>query len=82
MTTSEFTNNLHTASRQVEQPAKPGRMLRPVLWLLVALCGAANVVTKSMDLNPFVGVGFGVLTVSFGVALGVHHYRHRRSVVR
>lgn len=82
MTTSEFTNNLYTASRQVEQAAKPGRVLRPVLWLLVVLSGAANVVTQSMDLNPFIGVGFGVLTVSFGVALGVHHYRHRRPVVR
>ena len=79
MTTSEFTNNIQTIS----SPAtKPGRVLRPVLWLLVVLSGAANIATQSMGLNPFVSIGFGVLTVSFGVALGMHHYRHRRSVAR
>jgi hypothetical protein len=64
------------AARETEQP---GGALRPVLWLLLVVFGAANVVSTTMNLNILIGLGFGLLTLSCGVALGVHHYRHRRS---
>ncbi|WAL63794.1 hypothetical protein ORV05_22680 [Amycolatopsis cynarae] len=52
--------------------------VRPVLWLLLVISGVANVVTSASIPNVLVGIGFGLLTMVFGTALVVHHYRHRR----
>lgn len=53
-------------------------LLRPLLWLLLIVSAAANAVTSASGLNPFVGVGFGIVTLACVAALIAHHYRHRR----
>ncbi|GAA0843469.1 hypothetical protein ACFQVD_01265 [Streptosporangium amethystogenes subsp. fukuiense] len=58
--------------------ARPAGMLRPVLWLLLVVSAALNMVTSSIDVNVFVGIGFGLLTLACAAALIVHHYRYRR----
>jgi hypothetical protein len=56
-----------------------GGVLRVLLWLVLAVSAAGNVVTSSMkDVNIMVGIGFGLVTLSCGIALAVQHYRHRR----
>lgn len=55
-----------------------GGILRPVLWVLLVISGAANVVTSSAAFPVLVGIGFGLLTCAFGAALIVGHYRRRR----
>lgn len=59
----------HTSRRQ--------GLLRPVLWLVLILSAAANATTSTTDLNPLVGIAFGVVTLACVVTLIVHHYRHR-----
>lgn len=61
-----------------DDTATRGRYVRPVLWLLLVISGVANVVTSAANPNLLVGVGFGLLTLTFGTILAVHHYRHRR----
>ena len=51
--------------------------VRPLLWLLVALCAVGNVVTQAAQLMPL-SIVFGVLVVGFSTALVVHHRRNRR----
>jgi hypothetical protein len=51
--------------------------LRPVLWLVLIVSAAANAVCSSVGASPFVGAGFGLITLASAVALIVHHYRHR-----
>ncbi|QUQ65316.1 hypothetical protein [Kutzneria sp. CA-103260] len=51
---------------------------RPILWFLLAVSAVANVVTSTSTLNPLIGIGFGLLTLTFGGALVTHHYRHHR----
>ncbi len=53
------------------------RSKRPLLWVVLALSGAANVVTSSLSVNVFISVAFGLLTLASGIALAVDHYRHR-----
>jgi hypothetical protein len=53
--------------------------LRPVLWLVLFVSGLANAICSTAGINPFVGAGFGVITLASAVALIVHHYRHRRN---
>ncbi len=51
---------------------------RLILWFLLAACAVANVVTSTSSLNPLIGIGIGLLTLTFGGALVADHYRHRR----
>ena len=53
--------------------------LRPLLWVLLVISLTGNVVASAASLSVFVGAGFGLLVLTFGTALAVHHYRHRRS---
>ncbi|HWS37762.1 MAG TPA: hypothetical protein VN408_34155 [Actinoplanes sp.] len=53
-------------------------MLRPALWLLLILGLAANAATSTIGANPALGAVFGLLALSAGTALAVHHYRYRR----
>jgi len=53
-------------------------IMRPLLWLVLAVSAVCNVVASALDVNVFVGVGFGLLTLSCGVALVAGHYRNRR----
>jgi hypothetical protein len=52
--------------------------LRPVLWLLLVISAACNMVTSTAGVTPAVSIAFGVVALSCIVALVVHHYRHRR----
>jgi hypothetical protein len=54
-------------------------VLRPLLWVLLVISLAGNVVVASAGLNVFIGAGFGALVLVFGTALVVHHFRNRRS---
>jgi hypothetical protein len=59
---------------------RPSRgRLRPVLWLLLAVSAVCDIVTSNIDVNVFIGIGFGLLTLAFAAALIAHHYRHRRN---
>lgn len=51
--------------------------LRPLLWLLLVISATCNLVTSASSL-VVASIGFGVLTLSFGAALAVYHYRGRR----
>jgi hypothetical protein len=51
--------------------------LRPVLWLVLAVSLAGNVATSSAGGMLGVSIGLGLVALASGVALVVHHYRHR-----
>ncbi|MGH3379920.1 MAG: hypothetical protein ACRDP6_34840 [Actinoallomurus sp.] len=53
-------------------------ILRPMLWLLLVIGAAGNVVTSSAGLSVFLSAAFGLVTLGLGTALAVHHYRGRR----
>ena len=53
-------------------------LLRPVLWVVLIVSAAANAVTSSAGLSPYVSAGFGLITLASVITLIVHHYRHRR----
>jgi hypothetical protein len=55
-----------------------GSIMRPVLWVLLVISGACNVVTSSMNIPVLIGIAFGLLTLACGAALVVDHYRRRR----
>jgi hypothetical protein len=52
--------------------------LRPVLWLLLVISAAGNVVTSTAGLGVLVSSAFGLATLGLGTALAVHHYSNRR----
>lgn len=52
--------------------------VRPVLWLLLVVSAAGNLVTSTIGVNVFVGMAFGVATLACGAALIVQHHRQRR----
>ena len=53
-------------------------LLRPVLWLVLILSTAANVVTSSIGVHPLIAGSFGVITLACIATLITHHYRRRR----
>ncbi|GAB2946987.1 hypothetical protein GCM10027280_39760 [Micromonospora polyrhachis] len=55
-----------------------GTVVRPLLWLVLVVSIAANVVSSAIGVNVFIGSGFGLVALASGVALIVHHYRRRR----
>jgi hypothetical protein len=60
-----MTNNIQTRGN-----------LRLVLWLVLAVSLAGNVVTSSSG-ALLVSIPLGLVAVASGVALAVHHYRRR-----
>jgi hypothetical protein len=52
-------------------------ILRPVLWLVLAVSLAGNVVTQASGELLLISIGLGVVAVVSGVWLIVDHYRHR-----
>jgi hypothetical protein len=64
---------------QATQPAG-ARMgiMRPLLWLVLVISAACNVVTSTMNISVLIGIGFGLLTIACGTVLAVDHYRRRR----
>ncbi|HEX3792335.1 MAG TPA: hypothetical protein VHW44_31005 [Pseudonocardiaceae bacterium] len=59
-----------------------GRLIRPLLWLVLVLCLASDVVISSAHLGLHRGLlidlPVGVLGVACIVGLVVHHYRSRQ----
>ncbi|WP_433514736.1 hypothetical protein ACQP2T_03435 [Nonomuraea sp. CA-143628] len=70
--------NVSEAARPAQSADARRGMLRPVLWLLLAISAVLNIVTSNIGSNIFVGIGFGLATIACAVALAAHHYRHRR----
>lgn len=62
---------------QIPSPASSSR-LRPVLWLVLVVSGAANIITVPLEVDIVLDSALGLITVAAGVALVVDHYRHRR----
>ncbi|MFB9840161.1 hypothetical protein [Actinoallomurus acaciae] len=62
-----------------DSAGRRGGFVRPVLWLLLVVSAAGNVVTSTTGVNVFVGAAFGVATLACGAALIVQHYRRRRA---
>ncbi|MGI5228162.1 hypothetical protein [Actinoallomurus sp. CA-142502] len=60
-----------------DSPNERGGIVRPVLWLLLVVSAAGNMVTSTTGVNVFVGVAFGVATLACGAALIIQHYRRR-----
>ncbi|GAA3006958.1 hypothetical protein [Streptosporangium longisporum] len=64
------------------RPARPagtrGGMVRPVLWVLLAVSVVLNVVFSSTGTDVLAGVGFGLAALACATALIVHHYRYMR----
>jgi hypothetical protein len=52
--------------------------LRPILWLVLAVSLAGNVVTQSSGDMLLVGIGLGLVALASGVWLALDHYRNRR----
>jgi hypothetical protein len=59
--------------------APGGAALRPLLWILLVVGLAGNVVVSGIGGNLIGNVVFGLLTVGGAAALIVQHYRSRRS---
>jgi UDP-N-acetylmuramyl pentapeptide phosphotransferase/UDP-N-acetylglucosamine-1-phosphate transferase len=53
------------------------RRRRNVLWLVLVISAAANVVASTAGLNLFIGLAAGLVTVACAAALIVDHYQHR-----
>ncbi|CAM3543971.1 hypothetical protein KIPE111705_13665 [Kibdelosporangium persicum] len=59
-------------------PEQRTGMFRPLVWLVLIVSASGNVVASVANLDIIVGVVFGVITLTCGVTLVVHHYRNRR----
>jgi hypothetical protein len=60
------------------QPASPrDGISRPVLWVLLVISLAGNMVTSSTGVNVAVSAAFGVATIACATTLIVQHYRNR-----
>jgi hypothetical protein len=51
--------------------------VRPLLWLVLVVSAAANMVLSAAG-SVFVGSAFGLVTLCCAAGLVVHHYKHRR----
>ncbi|MDG4809424.1 hypothetical protein O7634_21975 [Micromonospora sp. WMMD1120] len=58
-------------------PEKPGGLLRPLLWLVLIVTAAANMVLSAALDDPWLSSAFGLVAVLCAVALIVHHRRNR-----
>ncbi|GGO25290.1 hypothetical protein [Micromonospora parathelypteridis] len=56
---------------------RPGGWLRPLLWLVLFVSAAANVVLSTAADNPWISSAFGLVALLCAVALIVHHRRNR-----
>lgn len=59
------------------RPGARGGALRPVLWIVLVISLAANVVTSTAGLIA-VSAAFGLIVVACAATLIAHHYRLRR----
>jgi hypothetical protein len=52
--------------------------LRPLLWLVLAISAAGNVITSSGNADILLHLGLGSLVLASASALAVDHYRNRQ----
>ncbi|MEU4437862.1 hypothetical protein [Micromonospora chalcea] len=69
-------NDLDRTAETAAAPTSITRM-RPLLWLVLIVSVAANVVLSSVVGNPWAGSAFGALALLSGGTLAVDHYRNR-----
>lgn len=55
-----------------------GGAARTLLWLGLAIGVAGSVVTSSLNVNVFLNIAFGLVSLACAAVLAVHHYRIRR----
>ncbi len=61
------------------QPPKTRRTaLRTALWAGLFVSAAANATLSSIGVDPFFGIGFGLVALGCIAGLIVHHYRSGR----
>ncbi|MGN9809977.1 hypothetical protein ACTMSW_11550 [Micromonospora sp. BQ11] len=72
-----MTDPYRIAEAPVAAPKKPGGLLRPLLWLVLFVSAAANVVLSTAVDNPWISSAFGLVALLCAVALFVHHRRNR-----
>jgi hypothetical protein len=70
-----MTNEKHTTISETPQ-AKQGGMRRPLLWVVLALGVAGNLLAQALSAHVLVSIGFGLFTLACGAAL-VGEYRRR-----
>jgi hypothetical protein len=72
--------DIQDAARTVTPPtvtsARRG-IRRPLLWVLLIVSAAANMVASATGVHLLIGIGFGLLTLACITGLGVDHYTHR-----
>ena len=59
-------------------PSARSRAVRPVLWVLLVIFAAGDMVLSRMDASMVVDTAFGLATMGCATGLIVHHYRNRR----
>jgi hypothetical protein len=59
-------------------PARPGAV-RPLLWLVLAVCAAVNMATSAAGVNMMISAGFGLVALGCAAALIVGHVRRGRT---
>jgi hypothetical protein len=59
------------------QETRQSSHLRPLLWVVLAISAAGNVVTSASN-HLVVSIPLGVVAVLCVIGLVVDHYRHRR----
>jgi hypothetical protein len=72
----EHTMTYPTATTASTATAAPD-WKRIALWAVLVISAVGNVIF-SVAIDPFIAAGFGVVTLSCGVALVRGHYRNRR----
>jgi hypothetical protein len=61
-------------------PSSPSSgLLRPLLWVLLVISAAGDIVTSSIGAHVAISAAFGLATLGLGTALVLQHYRNRRS---
>jgi hypothetical protein len=59
-------------------PNARSRAVRPVLWILLVIFAAADMVLSRVDANMAVDAAFALATMAGATCQIVHHYRNRR----
>jgi hypothetical protein len=65
------------APRPAQSTDARGGVVRPVLWVVLVVSAATNIVTTPAGLSVLVGIGSGLLTLACGTALVIDHRAHR-----
>ncbi|GLZ15615.1 hypothetical protein Acsp04_58500 [Actinomadura sp. NBRC 104425] len=68
--------NHHDASKA--SASRDGGIVRPLLWALLIISGACNMVLSGSGVNTAAGIASGAVTLAIAIALITHHYRTRR----